>query len=439
MDALDSDRQARSGRDSLSKVLSDAEDDLPAGSLMTLLLALAHILFVNGQTTERVVDAVEELARCLGVGGQIFPQWGELRIRLAKDGQTWHDVAPAIPAGVDMRRVAEATALVDDFRLRHRDLRVLRSALARVAAIRSVSTFRFASMAGAGAAALAVIFGAHHPFSLVLIAASASLGAILRRWLSRLTGNLLVQPFSAALLSGMIGALAVHSDPGVTSPLVALCPCMVLVPGPHILNGLLDAARGRLTLAISRLSYAALVVVAICTGLLLGLALGGTDLPISGQSAPVELPLDMLAAGVAVAAYGTFFGTPWRMLPLPILAGMGAHACHWLLVARWHASTELAAFATCLIIGAAMSPSADRLRLPFAGIAFACVVSLMPGIFLFRMAGGLVRLASARGASIDTLLDTASDAATALLVIVAMATGLITPRLVLRRARPART
>jgi hypothetical protein len=35
----------------------------------------------------------------------------------------------------------------------------------------------------------------------------------------------------------------------------------------------------------------------------------------------------MVAAGIAVAAYSTFFAMPWRMLPIPILIGMLAHAC----------------------------------------------------------------------------------------------------------------
>ena len=41
-----------------------------------------------------------------------------------------------------------------------------------------------------------------------------------------------------------------------------------------------------------------------------------------------------------------------------------------------------------------MTPIADYLRLPFAGLAFASVVSLIPGVFLFRMAGGMVELAT---------------------------------------------
>ena len=54
---------------------------------------------------------------------------------------------------------------------------------------------------------------------------------------------------------------------------------MVLVPGPHFLNGALDLINGRLELGAARLIYAGLIVVAISVGLLLGLALFGVSLP----------------------------------------------------------------------------------------------------------------------------------------------------------------
>ena len=89
---------------------------------------------------------------------------------------------------------------------------------------------------------------------------------------------------------------------------------MVLVPGPHFLNGMLDLIRGRMTLGASRLIYAVLVVVAISTGLLVGLALLGVSLPVDPAGRAVPLWHDLIAAGLAVACYGVFFSTPLRML-----------------------------------------------------------------------------------------------------------------------------
>ena len=87
---------------------------------------------------------------------------------------------------------------------------------------------------------LAVIFGVEHPVPAALIFVSAAAGAILRRGVARLSANVFLQPFCAALVAGVIGALAVRYQLSSSLRLVAVCPCMVLVPGPHVLNGALD-------------------------------------------------------------------------------------------------------------------------------------------------------------------------------------------------------
>ncbi len=102
-------------------------------------------------------------------------------------------------------------------------------------------------------------------------------------------------------------------------------------------------------------------------GLVFGLALAGVSLPASAPSSPVPLWYDVPAAGVAVAAYGTFFNMPWRMLPVPILVGMLAHACRWVAISMAGASVEIGALAACSVVGIIITPIAHRLRLPFAG------------------------------------------------------------------------
>jgi uncharacterized membrane protein YjjP (DUF1212 family) len=397
---------------------------------LELISSSARLLFGNGQTTERMMAATEQLGEALGFRASVFPRWGELVVRIEDDSGSRYDVVAAEPAGMDMRKVTATMTAIDRFREGRMDVAAMRSALDTITRLPPVSTARFALFAAAGAAALGVIFGAAHLYSLVLIAFSAGAGACLRRWLAGLSRNLFVQPLCAALFAGIIGAIAVRLQLASVLLLVAVCPCMVLVPGPHVLNGMIDLTRARITLGAARILYAGLIIVMICAGLLLGLALGGVSLPASGPSHSVPLGYDVLAAGVAVAAYGTFFSMPWRMLPIPIVIGMLAHASRWEAISVAGASAETGALIACLVVGVIITPIADRLQLPFAGVAFASVVSLIPGVFLFRMAGGMVEFATlGTQASQQLLLQVFADVTTAVLIILAMSFGLIIPKM----------
>ena len=407
-----------------------AEKRLDPAAALDLILTSATLLFANGQTTRTIVAEVKKLGAALGVRANVFARWGELTVRI--DGAVGsHDETIAVqPSGVDMHKVVATMDVIDQAHDGRMEGAAARSALGAISRLPPVPLARFALMAGAGAAALGVIFGASHLPSLVLIALSAGVGACLRRWLAAKSGNLFVQPFCAAFLAGVVGAIAVRLQLSSVLRLVAVCPCMVLVPGPHLLNGALDLARARIVLGTARLSYASLVILMICAGLVLGLALGGVSLPASSPSHPVPLWYDVPAAGVAVAAYGTFFNMPWRMLPIPVLVGMLAHACRWVAIAVAGANAEIGALAACCVVGTIMTPIANRLRLPFAGIAFASVVSLIPGVFLFRMAAGMVELVTGdQQIPRELFVQVAADGMTALLIVLAMAFGLILPKM----------
>jgi uncharacterized membrane protein YjjP (DUF1212 family) len=400
----------------------------------------AKLLFENGQSTERIVSALDQLADALGLRVAVFPRWGDLIIRIDDGSGSRHEIVAAAPVGVEMRKVAATSGVIDEICSGHLDVDAARSALEAVVRFPPVSIARFALLAAAGAAALGVIFGAAHPFSLLLIAISAGAGACLRRWLSRISRSPFIQPLCAALLAGAIGSIAVRLHLSSDLRLIAVCPCMILVPGPHLLNGTIDLARVRIALGASRIAYAGVIILMICTGLLIGLSFGGVSLPASVPSYPVPFGYDVIAAGIAVAAYGTFFAMPWRMLPIPVATGMLAHALRWGMISVAGASVQTGAFTACLLVGITITPIADRLRLPFAAFAFASVVSLRPGVYVFRMAGGFVDLVTlGQKASADLLLNTIADGTTAMLIILAMATGLILPKMCIEHFYPGLT
>jgi Putative threonine/serine exporter len=309
-----------------------------------------------------------------------------------------------------MGRVLAVTTVIDQVCDGTLPVEAAQSALESAGRQPPASTPRFTCFAAIGAASLGVIFGA--------------LGAMVSRWLSGYSNNPLIQPLCAAFIAGVVAAAASRFQLSHAAALVAFCPSMVLVPGPHILNGAIDLARTRIALGTARLAYAGVIVLLICAGGLFGFAAVGAKLAIAELSPPVPLAIDVIAAGCAVMAWRRKCRRRRRLLAFPAAIGMLAHAARWALISVAGGSAPTGALVACMLVSLIATPVVDRLHLP--------------GFFLFNAATGLVELVSIGPSAPAALLTSiVTNGATAFLIIMAMTFGLILPRMLLERVMPS--
>ncbi len=402
-----------------------------------ILLAAARNLHTNGEETSGTLEAAKRLCDRLDIRVTLMPTWSRLFLQVEGDRIR---VADAAASNINMNRVIKTLHTVDAICAGQINEVDGKSALeaANLAPASSLFLFVFACVAGAGA--LTLINGAYHFAVIAIVMFSAGVGALLRRGLAGMSAGSFLQMFVATLLAGGVGALALREHLSSPLRLVALGPLLVLVPGPAILGGVFDLAAYRLPLGGARLGFGLLTILTLSAGVLTGLALGGAAMPASLPTRVLPFWADVLCAGVAAAAYGIFFSMPLRMVICPVLTGMLAHAVHWEAMFALQMSSPAATGAACLLVGIVLVPIAKRLKLPFAAVGFASVVSMVPGSVLIHMAGGLLQIQKESGGTSASLIgSTLSDGMTALMTLLAMALGLLLPMRVYRYLREKKT
>jgi uncharacterized membrane protein YjjP (DUF1212 family) len=280
---------------------------------------------------------------------------------------------------------------------------------------------------GIAAASLAALLGADVGAGAVAGLATAA-GLFVRHELGRWHFSLLALPLAAALVGSILGGLAIRLGWTRTPELVLIVPALMLVPGPHLINGLLDLIDNHVPMSIARLGLALGILFASALGIALGVELTLQGSPLPDQSAQPErlnVVSDAALAGIVTCGFAVFYNTAWRHVGMAALGGMAGHGLRYLALES-HANLETATFLGGLAVGIISGGMARSGKVPVAVVAFAGAVTMIPGLNLYRALAGARQLAHLSDtADASTLAATLGNAWQGGLVICGLTLGLI--------------
>jgi uncharacterized membrane protein YjjP (DUF1212 family) len=355
-----------------------------------------------------VAVSYRSIAISLGDESPVLATVKELRLNAAVHTRI-HEVLEQVRCG----RIDAAQALV---RLSRVEADSPRHARWLVALLLGGAACGFAKLLGADAGAVGIA------------GAATALGLPARQELARRHASLLAPPFAAALIGALLGGIAIRLGWTQTPELALVVPALMIVPGPHFLNGLLDLADNHLSMSLSRLGLAMGVLLASALGLAIGIrcVFLRADFPDQPASTiQLTLAADILLAGIATCGFAAFFNTPWRRLWMATVGGMAGHGLRFMAL-QSGCEPEIAAFFGGLVVGAVSNWLARPSHAPVAVIAFAGAVTMIPGSSFYQALGGALRLARQAGDSNPALAaGTLGHAMQGCVVVCGLALGLV--------------
>src|SRR5713101_6362490 len=92
----------------------DMAADRPILERSDLVLACAHVLHTNGQSTHETMQAAERLGTQLGLRATMIAHWEELELRAADGAGSQVSFERGSPTGINMDRVASAMSAIEN-------------------------------------------------------------------------------------------------------------------------------------------------------------------------------------------------------------------------------------------------------------------------------------------------------------------------------------
>jgi uncharacterized membrane protein YjjP (DUF1212 family) len=375
-------------------VIAPVEEQMGTRRLQTeMLLHAGRLLLEYNESTGAIHRALTVTAKSLTDDTcHVAVSYREITVSLAEEGATLEEVEELRYNMAVQARVHEVLEQV-----RRADLDVS-AALACLGTVEADtprhSRWLAVLVLGVAAASLARLLGAAAPAAAVAGVATG-LGLLARQELGRRHFSLLGLPLAAALIGAVLGGLAIRLGWTASPELVLIVPALMLVPGPHLINGLLDLIDNYLPMALSRLGLALGILLASALGVVIGveLTLPGPIFAEQGGTADhLNLASDMVLAGLATTGFAVFYNTAWRHLWMAAVGGMAGHGLRFLALESG-CRLEAATFLGGLTVGAISAWMARSSRTPVAVIAFAGAVTMIPGLSLYRALAGTLQMA----------------------------------------------
>jgi uncharacterized membrane protein YjjP (DUF1212 family) len=368
--------------------------DIDTRRLQTALLVQAgRLLLEYNESTGAIDRALLATARALtDETCHVAVSYRGVAVSLAGEGPT---TEPVRELRYNMGVQARVHEVLEQVRRGQLDVSAALACLGRVEAdTPRHSRWLVALVLGAAAACLALLLGADAAAAGVA-GVAAGLGTVARQELGQRHFSLLALPLTAALIGAVLGGLAIRLGWTRSPELVLIVPALMVVPGPHLINGLLDLIDNYLPMSLSRLGLAAGILLASALGVVVGveLTLPGPLLPSAGFPADrLNVISDMLLAGVVACGFAVFYNTPWRHLWMATAAGMAGHGLRFLAL-EMGCRLEAATFLGGLTVGVLSAWMARSSKTPVAVLAFAGAVTMIPGLSLYRALAGALQLA----------------------------------------------
>ena len=240
----------------------------PSEAALRFLQLSARLLLEYNGRSKALERRIERIAQHVGVNVQTVVGYREVTLAVA-DGRDLHARAPELRINVAVS--AGALHVIDQLCLNRIGLDEATKSLEALERLAPRhGRWLVAVLFGLAASAIACLLRADWG-AIAVSGVSSALGLIARQELARQSVILFAQPFAAGLIGAALGGLVVRQGWTATPGFCLIVPALMLVPGPHLINGVHDMLENHMQTGLCRLGLATSILIATA----LGVALGG--------------------------------------------------------------------------------------------------------------------------------------------------------------------